>query len=240
MIGQPAADRPGHEALISQSPQPGAWSADHRKVNGTFTASARRRVSGLLSWPKQTWIDALGRFARKKAARQTPPDSGQVLEVKVGSGPSLPAYPHDVHVTGVDSDARRLESARARVAARALDNVQGLHRMAAEALGFAAESFDRVTAYRSVFECENARQRAHVLGEFSRVLRPGGNLLLIERANRLPAATLPATQETSAAAKSTPAWISDYGFEFLRRWKLDPLGLFIALQYRKGPVASAA
>src|SRR5918911_5761876 len=61
----------------------------------------------------------------------------RVLEVGVGTGLSLPLYPREVRVTGIDVSREMLEKARARVARRHLTNVEALLEMDAERMSFA-------------------------------------------------------------------------------------------------------
>ena len=70
----------------------------------------------------------------------------RVLEVGVGTGLSLDLYPPDVRVTGIDVSREMLEKARRRVAKRKLSHVEALLEMDAEAMTFAAASFDKIVA----------------------------------------------------------------------------------------------
>src|SRR5262245_27248036 len=71
-----------------------------------------------------------GRRAVIEALRLRPGD--RVLEVGVGTGISLPLYPRNVTITGIDISREMLEKARARVVSRKLDNVEDLLEMDAE------------------------------------------------------------------------------------------------------------
>lgn len=115
-----------------------------------------------------------GRKAVLDALRLRPGD--RVLEVGVGTGLSLPLYPADVKVTGIDVSREMLDKARSRVAKRKLANVEALIEMDAEAMSFADASFDKVVAMYVVSVVERP---ARLLEELHRVCRPDGEIFLV-------------------------------------------------------------
>lgn len=100
----------------------------------------------------------------------------RVLEIGVGTGLSLPLYPGDSRVTGVDLSAPMLEVARERVLYRNLQQVEGLHEMDAAALQFPAESFDKVVA---MYVMSVVPDPLRVVEEMRRVCRYGGDILIV-------------------------------------------------------------
>jgi phosphatidylethanolamine/phosphatidyl-N-methylethanolamine N-methyltransferase len=100
----------------------------------------------------------------------------RVLEVGVGTGLSLPLYPADVRITGVDVSAEMLDKARARVARHRLANVDALLEMDAERMTFADASFDKVVAMYVVSVVENP---AKLLEELHRVCKPDGEIFIV-------------------------------------------------------------
>lgn len=100
---------------------------------------------------------------------------GRVLEVGVGTGRNFPFYPADVTVVGVDVSPAMLDIARRRAAESTMDIELGV--ADAEALPFADNSFDTVLSTISL--CAIPDHRAAIV-EMSRVLRPGGRLLLLD------------------------------------------------------------
>jgi phosphatidylethanolamine/phosphatidyl-N-methylethanolamine N-methyltransferase len=100
----------------------------------------------------------------------------RVLEVGVGTGLSLPLYPRDVTITGIDVSSEMLEKARRRVARRRLANVEALLEMDAERMSFADASFDKVVAMYVVSVVERP---AALLEELHRVCRPNGEIFLV-------------------------------------------------------------
>jgi len=115
-----------------------------------------------------------GRKAVVQALRVRPGE--RVLEVGVGTGLSLPLYPRDVKITGIDVSREMLEKARRRVARRRLANVEALLEMDAEKMDFADASFDKVVAMYVVSVVERP---ARLLEELHRVCRPDGEIFLV-------------------------------------------------------------
>lgn len=101
--------------------------------------------------------------------------TGEVLEVAVGTGRSLPFYPSDVTLTGVELSPAMLELARRRASELGVD--VDLHEADAQALPFSDESFDTVVCTLSLCAIPD---HAKAIEEMSRVLRPGGRLLLLD------------------------------------------------------------
>ena len=115
-----------------------------------------------------------GRKAVLQALRLRPGE--RVLEVGVGTGLSLPLYPRDVTITGIDVSREMLEKARRRVARQRLANVEALLEMDAERMSFADASFDKVVAMYVVSVVERP---ARLLEELHRVCRPHGEIFLV-------------------------------------------------------------
>jgi phosphatidylethanolamine/phosphatidyl-N-methylethanolamine N-methyltransferase len=96
----------------------------------------------------------------------------------VGTGISLPYYSDKSRVIGIDLSEQMLRKARQRVAERRLRNVEGLAVMDAERLEFPAASFDVVVAQCVVNTVPNPEV---ALDEFARVVKPGGEIVLLNR-----------------------------------------------------------
>src|ERR1700686_982328 len=115
---------------------------------------------------------------RKAAIQATNKIGGRVLEVGVGTGISLPQYAPHLRIFGTDISEAMLRKAKQRVADLHLGNVEGLAVMDAEKLEFPDESFDVVMAQYVVTAVPNPEA---ALDEFARVLRPGGELIILTR-----------------------------------------------------------
>ena len=100
---------------------------------------------------------------------------GRVLEVAVGTGRNFDVYSRGVEITGVDLSPNMLDIARRH--ATDLDLEVDLRVAAAEALPFEDDSFD--TAVCTLSLCTIPDPAASI-AEMKRVLRPGGQLLLLD------------------------------------------------------------
>jgi ubiquinone/menaquinone biosynthesis C-methylase UbiE len=100
---------------------------------------------------------------------------GRVLEVAIGTGRSLPYYPADVTVTGIELSPAMLAIARQRAASLGRDVT--LREADAEHLPFDDASFDTVTCALALCTIPSP---AAAVGEMRRVLAPGGRLLLLD------------------------------------------------------------
>ena len=117
--------------------------------------------------------------ARRMAVEASERVGGRILEVGVGTGISLPYYTSPrSRVVGIDISEPMLKVARRRVVEDRLEHVESLEVMDAENLDFPDASFDVVAAQYVV----NTVPRPEVaLDEFLRVLRPGGELVIVNR-----------------------------------------------------------
>src|SRR5262249_36499415 len=113
---------------------------------------------------------------RKAAVAAAERIGGRILEVGVGTGLSLPDYSSANRLVGVDLSAPMLRKAKARVAERQLGNVNGLVVMDAQHLAFAEAAFDVVVAQYVITAVPNPET---TLDEFVRVIRPGGQIVLV-------------------------------------------------------------
>lgn len=113
---------------------------------------------------------------RSKAVQRMELKSGnRVLEIGIGTGLSLPLYPPDVDVVGIDLTAEMLERARRRVDLLGLNNVQ-LHLMDAQNLDFQDHSFDKSIA---MFVASVTPDPVAMIREMKRVTRPGGSIYIL-------------------------------------------------------------
>jgi len=114
------------------------------------------------------------RIARVIASLQIPPGA-RVLELGVGTGLSLSAYPPHCEVIGVDLAQDMLDQAADKVREHGWTHIT-LRQMDALNLAFPSDVFDYVTAFHVVSVVPDAPR---MMAEARRVCRPGGKLVII-------------------------------------------------------------
>ena len=184
---------------------------------------------------------------RQAAILATNSIGGRVLEVGVGTGISLPQYASHVRIFGTDISEAMLRKAKARVADLRLKNVEGLAVMDAEKLEFPDNSFDVVMAQYVVTAVPNPEA---ALDEFARVLRPGGEIILLSRVSadagmrrfveqRLQPVVRPLGWRTEFAWSRYAQWAAGAeGIELIERRPVPPFGHFSLIRFRKAEPAA--
>lgn len=100
----------------------------------------------------------------------------RILEVGVGTGLSLPLYPGNVTVTGIDISSDMLAQAHARKERGGLDNVAQLVLMDAENMEFEDDSFDKVVA---MYVASVVPYPERLVAEMRRVCKPNGRIIFV-------------------------------------------------------------
>jgi phosphatidylethanolamine/phosphatidyl-N-methylethanolamine N-methyltransferase len=101
---------------------------------------------------------------------------GRILDVGVGTGLSLVDYNSTTKICGVDISEPMLRKAHERVQREKLTNVESLAVMDAKNLAFADDYFDAVVAQYVITAVPDPEA---TLDDFIRVLKPGGELILV-------------------------------------------------------------
>ncbi|TWT93709.1 class I SAM-dependent methyltransferase [Neorhodopirellula pilleata] len=99
----------------------------------------------------------------------------KVLEVGVGTGLALDAYPDHAEVLGVDLSEAMLAEAETMIARKKWSHVR-VRPMNAEQLEFEPESFDLVTSFHTISVVSRPDE---MMREMVRVCKPGGRILVI-------------------------------------------------------------
>jgi len=185
---------------------------------------------------------------RQAAIDATNNIGGRVLEVGVGTGISLPQYAANLRIFGTDISEAMLDKAKQRVVEQHLKNVEDLAVMDAEKLEFPDASFDVVMAQYVVTAVPNPEAALH---EFVRVLRPGGQIILLSRVSadaglrrfieqRLQPVVRQLGWRTEFAWSRYAQWAAGVPeIELVERRPIPPLGHFSLIRFRKIEVAAA-
>jgi phosphatidylethanolamine/phosphatidyl-N-methylethanolamine N-methyltransferase len=181
-----------------------------------------------------------GREAAIAAAERV---GGRILEVGVGTGISLPHYSRECRLCGIDISEPMLRKAQERVVEYGLSNVEGLWVMDAEQLSFPDDSFDVVVAQYVVTTVPNPEA---TLDEFARVVKPGGEIILVSRVGA-EAGLRRALEHCFQPAARKLGWRTEFSFERYARWAertsgvrlverraMPPLGHFSLIRFAKG------
>ena len=167
----------------------------------------------------------------------------RILEVGVGTGLSLGYYSAGSEVHGIDLSDDMLTRAREKVARRGLRHVKSLQVMDACHLDFPDGSFDAVTAQ---FLITLVPDPEGALDDMARVLRPGGEIVLVNHFGQDRGA-LAAAERILAPLCRAIGWSSDFkaarvdgwargrGLQPLPLQPVFPAGFFKILRVRKGP-----
>lgn len=182
-----------------------------------------------------------GRRAAAAAARRV---GGHVLEIGVGTGLSFDDYDASVRVTGIDLSAPMIEKAKRRAASGRYPFVEGLHVMDAGDLAFPGSRFDVAVAQFVITLVDDAER---VLDEMARVVRPGGELILVNHlySERGVAAAVerwfaryarPLGLRPEFPFGRLTAWADRHGgVDLIERRPVPPFGAYTLVRFRRKP-----
>jgi phosphatidylethanolamine/phosphatidyl-N-methylethanolamine N-methyltransferase len=186
-----------------------------------------------------------GRRASIAAAERI---GGRILDVGIGTGISLTDYARSNSVVGVDYSEAMLRKAHERVREHKLDHVAALAVMDAQRLGFADGYFDVVVAQYVITAVPDPEQS---LDEFARVVRPGGEIILV---NHLGAESgfRRLFEQAFAPIARRLGWRPEFAWERLAGWAarhggvrlierrpMPPLGHFSLIRFERLPERAA-
>ena len=180
-----------------------------------------------------------GRRASIEAAERI---GGRILEVGVGTGISLPDYSRGNKIVGIDISEPMLRKALQRVVEHKLSNVEAIAVMDAEKLALPDAAFDVVVAQYVITAVPNPEG---TLDEFARVLRPGGEIVLVNHIGAEKGARRAFEQGFAPIARRL-GWRPEFRFARLMQWAerhggvrlieqrpVPPLGHFSLIRFRR-------
>jgi phosphatidylethanolamine/phosphatidyl-N-methylethanolamine N-methyltransferase len=167
----------------------------------------------------------------------------RVLELGVGTGLSLNAYPPHCHVTGIDLAPDMLERAQDKVNRNGWRHVM-LEQGDALNLKFAEDSFDYVMAFHVVSVVPDP---VRMLAEARRACRPGGMITIINHFRsqnptiaRLMRAIDPLTRRVGWTTLKLSDVLDRQALHVERQWKTSPRSLFTIVVARNAKAVPAA
>ena len=168
----------------------------------------------------------------------------RVLELGVGTGLSLEAYPQHCQVTGIDLAPEMLERAQDRVNRNGWRHVT-LQQGDAQNLAFADDAFDYVTAFHVVSVVPDPQR---MMAEAERVCRPGGLLTIINhfRSRQRAVARVqrgidPVTRRLGwTTTLCLPELLDGSRLHLERQWKTSPRSLFTIVVARNAKALPAS
>jgi phosphatidylethanolamine/phosphatidyl-N-methylethanolamine N-methyltransferase len=185
-----------------------------------------------------------GKRAQKTIRALEIPTGARVLEVGVGTGASLDAYPVHVHVVGIDLSDEMLEHAREKIRRHGWRHVE-VKQMDALNLEFPDDSFDYVMAFHIATVVPDHRP---LMREIARVCRPGGRIVVINHL-RSPRRWLAGLVDLLGPLTRQLGWHTKLSYEDLvsaapirviRRYKTSPRSLFTVVIAEKPASAVSA
>lgn len=147
----------------------------------------------------------------------------QVLDIGVGTGISLPFYPRDCRVVGIDASPGMLAKAKRKARRLKLGHVE-LHSMDAQNLELADASFDRIFSSLVISVVPDPVQ---MVREILRVAKPGARIVIVNHFrsnNRL----LGGFENVVTPVTQRLGWRSDISLEEL----VEKTGLHIVDQFQ--------
>lgn len=187
-----------------------------------------------------------GRRAAARAARQA---GGHILEIGVGTGLSFDDYDAGTEITGIDISEPMIARARTRAKSGRYPFVKELAVMDAHALTYADSSFDCVVGQFVITLVEDPER---VLSECARVVRPGGQIILVnhlysERGFAAAVERLLAQKARKLGLRPEfpfqrlADWVHEHGgAELIERRRLKPFGVYTLVRFRRAEPQSAA
>lgn len=193
---------------------------------------------------------ALLRPGRRAVASIASRADGRILDVGVGTGLELPMFQQGTCVFGVDLSEHMLRRASDRVRSERLTQVVGLARMDATRLAFPDASFACVVAPYMLTVVPDPEA---TLDELARVVRPGGEIILVNHVSSHETALAEFESWLGAHVASTLGWRPQFPWATIGDWiearadmrlierrLVPPFGLFTLTRIERVAASAAA
>src|SRR5262247_1392916 len=151
---------------------------------------------------------------RKESIAAAERIGGRILDVGIGTGISLTDYARSNSIVGVDYSEAMLRKAQERVREHKLGHVAALAVMDAQRLGFADGYFDVVVAQYVITAVPDPEQ---CLDELARVVRPGGEIILVNHLGA-EAGFRRLFEQGFAPVARRLGWRPEFRWERLAKW----------------------
>lgn len=135
-----------------------------------------KKVYSLYAWIYDAFFGKIfehGRYVAFNMMNVKPNET--ILEVGVGTGLSLPLYPREAHITGIDISQEMLDKAEVKKEYYGLSNVN-LYNMNASSMTFADNTFDKVIASHVITVVPDPLK---TLNEIKRVCKKDGEIFIL-------------------------------------------------------------
>jgi phosphatidylethanolamine/phosphatidyl-N-methylethanolamine N-methyltransferase len=188
-------------------------------------------------------------MGRRTATNAATRIGGRILNVGVGTGLELPYFDKSHEVVGVDISEPMLRKAQERIDREKLVNVKGLSVMDGANLAFADGSFDCVVAQ---FVITTVPQPEKTLDEFARVLKPGGEIILVNHIGAERGLRASFERWFSQHARKL-GWSPEFPFKRISDWAekngnvrlverrtVPPFGVFTLMRFAREDTEDAA
>ncbi len=182
-----------------------------RRIDHYDAESAYSRWAPFYDLVFAKWLEA-GRLAGAGAASRA---AGPILDIGVGTGLDLPLFSPSARVVGVDLSEPMLARARHRVHRQQLAHVEGLACMDACRLGFEDESFGCAVL---MYILSVAPEPQAILDEAARVVRPGGEIIVVNRISREGSALVALELWIGRRLGSKIGWRPHFPWEVIEDW----------------------
>ncbi|HXC51850.1 MAG TPA: methyltransferase domain-containing protein [Candidatus Limnocylindrales bacterium] len=226
----------------------GSWPSDGRPVAGKRERLKARKPPTELPHHSRIYSDLAGiydhvftRVFRRRIDQVVKglriPPNAKVLEVGIGTGLSVDAYPPHADVIGIDLSQDMLDQAAQKMDRKRHKHIK-LQQGDALNLAFPDESFDFVTAFHVITVVPDPKR---MLDEMVRVCRPGGKIVIINHFSSERALIRfvvdrvdPITRHLGWSTKLRLREVLDPGVLVLdKRYKTKPWSLFTIVEARK-------